>query len=88
MKTKQHPATNPQETFASISIACFLILVAWGNAIGMLVFSLIGMAIWFMLPETPKGGESTTHHNVLVMVSAGTVAFVIAILLTLMNNGS
>lgn len=88
MKTRHHPATNPHETFASISIACFLILVAWGNAIGMLVFSPIGMAIWVMLPEKPEGGESTTHHNVLVLVGSGTIAFIIAILLRLMNNGS
>ena len=88
MKTQPHPQDSAQETYAYVAIGCFLVLVAWGNAIGMLVFSLIGMAIWFMLPETSEGGESHTHHNVLILVSAGTVAFVIAILLTLMNSGS
>ena len=66
MKTNHYPANTAHESFGVISIACFLILVAWGNAIAMLVFSLIGLAIWFMLPETRGGGESSTHHHVLV----------------------
>ena len=47
---------------------------------------LIGLAIWFMLPETQEGDESSTHHHVLVLVASGAAAFVIAILLTLMQE--
>ncbi|MDP6753756.1 MAG: hypothetical protein QGF56_08735 [Verrucomicrobiota bacterium] len=86
MKTNHHPVNTAHESFGVIGIACFLILVAWGNAIAMLVFSLIGLAIWFMLPETQEGGESSTHHHVLVLVASGAAAFVIAILLTLMQG--
>lgn len=87
MKTKHHPETTAQDTFASITIACFLILLAWGNAIAMLVFSLAALAAWFLLPQTREGGEATEHRGLLVMVIAAIVAFFIAFLFAVINSG-
>jgi len=87
MKTKHHPESTAHETFAGMVIACFLILTAWGNAIAMLVFSLVAMAAWFMLPETPDGGESTDHRSLLLLAIAAIGAFFVAFLLTIMHSG-
>ena len=87
MKSSSHPETTPHDTFASLVIACFLALVAWGNALAMLVFSLVATMVWFSLPETRRQSELVEHRGLLALILAAVAAFFIAFLFAGLSSG-
>jgi hypothetical protein len=42
---------DPGQSFMGVVIAGLVILTAWGNAIALLTFSTIGLAVWFAAPS-------------------------------------
>ncbi|MCJ7667742.1 MAG: hypothetical protein MUP04_05595 [Anaerolineae bacterium] len=62
------------DKFAAIAIAVLLILTAWGNALAMLIVSLLGLVVGFLFfrKSIARGGAL-----------AATVGFVLAIIIAL-----
>jgi len=65
---------SQSDKFAAIAIAVLLILTAWGNALAMLVVSLLGLVVGFLFfrKSIARGGAL-----------AATVGFVLAIIIAL-----
>ncbi|NIP95834.1 MAG: hypothetical protein GWO24_21335, partial [Akkermansiaceae bacterium] len=45
------PTKEKADAFAAIAIALLLILTAWGNAIAMLIGSVVGLVVLFVIFE-------------------------------------
>ena len=72
------PIREKEDAFAAIAIAVMLILTAWGNAIAMMVGSLIGFVIMALV------FKKKLHHGVgLAVVVALVVVASLAIALFL-----
>jgi len=70
----EKPMNNQSHSdkFAALAVAILLILTAWGNAVAMLVVSLLGLAVGFLFfrKSVARGGAL-----------AATVGFVLAIII-------
>lgn len=62
------------DKFAALAVAVLLILTAWGNALAMLVVSLLGLVVGLLFFR-----KSITRGGAL----AATVGFVLAIIIAL-----
>ena len=72
---------NFEETFAAIAITILLIFTAWGNATGMLIPSVIGIAIG--LPGLLMVKRSMLRSLIFVAIISLAIAASIALALAL-----
>ena len=72
------PAREKEDAFGAIAIAILLILTAWGNALALLIGSLVGLVVMLIL------FRGKLHHGAGLVVAASVlVAILIAVALFL-----
>lgn len=70
---------NPKpaaDMFLSAVVVSLLLLTAWGNAIAMLIFSVVAIAVWFSIPRLRK--QTPVRHTLLMMAVSISIAMAIA----------
>jgi hypothetical protein len=85
MKTQYNLDTKHAEAFTKLVVLALFVVMAWGNALAMLVYAFVSLAAWFSLPYI-RDEEAQVHRVLLTGVIAAALAAGIVILNTLMNG--
>lgn len=69
-------AQQPDHVFAALVLTTFLVLTALGNAIALLIFSVIALALWLAVP--PLRGKVPFSRGLVTGVGSFVIAIAVA----------